>query len=70
MDVFAYGAFEDFEDGFFGHGWVGFVWCVNFILPSFDNVSMVTAGELRYVRNIKVLLSAMMIQLDVLFCLL
>lgn len=20
MDVFAYGAFEDFEDGFFGHG--------------------------------------------------
>mmetsp|Transcript_12477 Transcript_12477/g.24924 ORF Transcript_12477/g.24924 Transcript_12477/m.24924 type:complete len:81 (-) Transcript_12477:8-250(-) len=23
MDVFAYGAFEDFEDGFFGHGWVG-----------------------------------------------
>jgi len=23
VDVFAYGAFEDFEDGFFGHGWVG-----------------------------------------------
>mmetsp|Transcript_12477 Transcript_12477/g.24922 ORF Transcript_12477/g.24922 Transcript_12477/m.24922 type:complete len:264 (-) Transcript_12477:31-822(-) len=50
---------------------LGWVWCVNyFILPSFDNVSMVTAGELRYVRNIKVLLSAMMMQLDVHFWLL
>ena len=27
MDVFAYGAFEDFEDGFFGHGFVLIVSC-------------------------------------------